>query len=75
MSKTQDLLEGFPEFRIENGVDEWVDAWVDIAQPGCDQECRVPGFVLQLVLDADGIDDVAGEEWHPAHQKANWKKK
>ena len=44
MSKTQDLLESFPKFRIEDGVDEWVDAGVDVAQPGSDKE--VPRLVL-----------------------------
>ncbi len=70
MSQPQDPLEGLPELRVEDGVDERVDAAVDVSEPGGDEEggvARAPGATLHL--DADGVEDVAREERHPAHQE------
>ena len=41
MSEPKDLLESFPELRIEDGVDDRVDAAVDVPEPRGDQESRV----------------------------------
>ena len=43
-----------------------VDAAVDIAKPGGDEEGRVARMPVRLQLDADGVDDVAGEKRSPA---------
>jgi hypothetical protein len=31
VAHSEDPLEGLPELRVEDGVDDWVDAGVDIA--------------------------------------------
>ena len=69
----ENLLEGFPELGVEDGVDDWVEEGVDVAQPDEEGEqhlVRVAGrVVLQLVADADGVDIVDGEERHPTQQE------
>ena len=72
MAHAQYLLESLPELRIEDGIDERVDAAVDIAQPSGHVEGRVPGPPAQLELDADGVDDVAREKGYPATEEATW---
>ena len=69
MSKTENLLEGFPELGVEDGIDDRVDAAVDIAEPGGDEEGRVARMPVRLQLDADGVDDVASEKRSPADQE------
>lgn len=69
----KDLLEGFPELWVEDGVDDRVEEGVDVTQPDEEAEehlVEVAGrVVLQLVAYADGVDVVDGEERHPAQQK------
>ena len=67
--ESENFLERFPEFRIEDCVDDRVDAAVDVSEPGGDEECRVARMPVGLYLDADGVDDVAGEEGCPANQE------
>ena len=43
MSHSENLLEGLPELRVEDGVDERVDATVDVAQPRGKDEPSVAG--------------------------------
>ena len=70
---SQDLLECLPELWIEYGVDERVDAAVDVAQPGGEHEGRVPRAPGQVELDADGVEDVASKEGDPAHKETAWR--
>ena len=69
MSHAQYPLEGLPELRVEDGVDERVYAAVDVAEPGGKDEGGVAGAPRALGLDADGVQHVAGEERNPAHQE------
>lgn len=69
MSQSQDLLKGLPELGVEDGVYQRVDAAVDVAQPGGEDEGYVPRVPTQLELDADCVDDVTGEEGCPANQE------
>ena len=71
VSKPQYPLESFPELRIEDCVDEWVDAGVDVTQPRGDYESCVAREPVKVVLDADGVDDVASEERNPTNQKTH----
>ena len=41
MTKSKNLFERFSEFRIEDCVDDGIDAAVDVAEPGGDEEGRV----------------------------------
>ena len=43
VSHAEYLLEGLPELRVEDGVDERVDAAVEVAQPRGQIEGDVPG--------------------------------
>ena len=43
MSHAEYLLEGLPELRVEDGVDERVDAAVEVAEPRGQVEGDVPG--------------------------------
>lgn len=66
------LLEGLSELRIKDGVDERVDAAIDVAQPRGQHEGGVARAPRELQLYADGVEDVASEEWHPANQETAW---
>lgn len=65
----EDLLEGFAEFHVEDGVDDGVDEGVDVAQPGGEHEGRYARLALHGQLRADGVHDVAREEWDPADEE------
>ena len=69
MAKSKNSSESFPELRIEDCVDEWVDAGVDVTQPRGDYESCVAREPVKVVLDADRVDDVASEERNPTNQK------
>ena len=74
--EADDLLEGLPELVVEDGVDERVEGGVDVAEPRGEEEeghARVDVGVGRL--EADGGDDVAGEEGDPAEEEAAWKRK
>ena len=67
----EDLLEGFPELAVEDGVDERVQHGVHVPEPRGDHE-RVHGgtHVLQMEFDGDRSNDVARKKWDPTKQKA-----
>ena len=69
MAKSKNSTKSFPELRIEDCVDEWVDAGVDVTQPRGDYESCVAREPVKVVLDADRVDDVASEERNPTNQK------
>ena len=69
MAHSQQPFECLPELWVEDGVNERVDTAVDVAEPGGEDECGVTRPPVQLELDADGVDHVAGEERDPAHQE------
>lgn len=74
MPHPQEPFEGLSELRVEDSVDEWVDAAVDVAEPGGQDECGVARPPVQLELDADGVDHVASEERNPADEEAGYKR-
>jgi len=70
----QQALEGAPELNVEDGVDDWVEEAVDVAEP--DEERQQNGVdatdsqhVEQVVTQAVGVDDVERKERHPAQQE------
>ena len=76
MAHAQDPLECLSKLRVEDGVDEGVDAGVDVAEPGGEEEEGHAGVDVGVGrLEADGGDDVAGEEGDPAEEEAAWKRK
>ena len=60
----QDLLEGQPEFQVEDGVDDGIEGRVGIAEPGekLEDDGRDAGF-------AKRCDDVDAKEGHPTDEK------
>ena len=66
MAEAQDPLEGFPELRVEDGVDDGVDAGVDVPEQGGGLEGEVARGGVDVELDAESIENVAGEERNPA---------
>ena len=71
MPESQDSLERLSEFRIENGVNQWIDTRVDVSQPSCDDECGVAGKPTQFELDTNGIDDVTSEKGNPTDKETD----
>ena len=71
----QQLFECLSKFRIEYGVDEWINTGIDVAQPCGDHESSVSRIPTQIEFDANGIENIASEEWNPAYQKHRWKMK
>ena len=83
VTKTQDPLEGFPELGVEDCVDDRVEAGVQVAEKrgglielqGDEKRLKIhlKGEVawrsVEAELDADGVEDVAREEWQPADQE------
>ena len=63
------LFESFTKFRIENGIDDWIDKAIDVAQPCGQYEGSYTGTTVFIEFGAHGIHNVAGEEWHPAEEK------
>jgi len=65
-----DFLESLAKLGIEDGVDDRVEAAVDIAEPCCEEKGRESGAAVHLGEErAEGIHDVAGEEGEPASQE------
>ena len=71
VSHAEYLLEGLPELWVEDGVDERVDAAVEVAEPRGQVEGDVPGHPTQLKLDAYRVDDVAREEGYPTDEETS----
>ena len=70
----QNLLERSTELHVEDGVDDRVEEAVHVAEPDEErEEHRVDltdgVLVEQIVADADGVDDVDGEERNPTQQE------
>lgn len=61
---SEDPLERLPELRVEDGVDDWVEGGVRVAQPGEDLE----GDVRDASL-AESGDYVYAEEGYPADEE------
>ena len=71
----QQFLEGFPEFDVEDSVDDGVQKAVHIAEPheeGEEDRVDVARTALEVVTDAHGVDDVDSEKWHPTEQEDSW---
>ena len=73
MSHPQNSLKCLPELRIEDGVDDRIDTGVDVAQQGGGLEGKVSRWSIQGVFYTEGVKDITGEEWDPAHQETHWK--
>ena len=68
---SEDSIERFPEFQIEDGVDYWVKDGVDVTQPSCHQERSHRRLdIFQLELDWDCWHDVTDEKRNPTTKKA-----
>lgn len=68
------MFECPPEVQVEDSVDDGIECRVDVAQPDEEREedwrhVTLGSRVLQLVADADGVDDVDGEEGHPTDEE------
>ena len=70
----QELLECAPEVVVEDGVDDGIEEAVHVAEP--DEEGEHDGTELarghahrRVVTDADGVEDVDGEERNPAEEE------
>ena len=67
----EDLFEGFSELWVEDSIDNRIEEGVHVADPGGQPEesgARLEAFDVRLL--ADGVHDVAGKEWDPAHQES-----
>ena len=60
MSHSKDSFEGFSKLWVEDCVDNGVDTGVDVAKEGGSLEGNVAGGGVEVVLDTEGIQDVAG---------------
>ncbi len=74
LGREQYVFECPPKVQIEDGVDDGVECRVDVAQPDKAGEEHVGHitlgpFILQVVADTDGVDDVDGEEGYPADKE------
>ena len=71
VSQAQYLLECLPELRVEDGVDEWVNAAVEVAEPRGQVEGDVAGHPTEIKLDAYRVDYVAREEGGPTDEETS----
>ena len=69
MTKSKNSSEGLPELRIKDSVDDGIEAGVDIAKQGGGLESKVTRWGIQGVFYTEGVKDITGEEWNPAHQE------
>ena len=69
MSHSQHSFECLSELRVEDCVDDGVETGVDISKEGGDVEGNVSRGSVEVVLDTESIQDVAGEEGGPTEQK------
>ena len=69
MAKSKNSSESFPELRVEYSVDDGIDAGVDVAEEGSGLECHVTRRRVQRVLDAESVQNIAGEEGNPANKE------
>ena len=70
----QQLLEGLAELDVEDGVDERVEKAVDVAEPDEQRERERVNVAeaerrVEVVANADGANDIDGEERDPAEQE------
>lgn len=63
------LLEGFPEFRVEDRVDDRVDEAVHVAQPRGQKEHAHARLAGQVELATHRVHYVACEKGHPAYEE------
>ena len=67
MSQSKNSFECFPKLWIKDCVDDGVETRVNIPKEGGDVKGNVARGGVEVVLDTEGIKDVAGEEGGPAH--------
>ena len=56
---------------VEYCVDDGVEAGVDVAEEGSGLECHVTRRRVQRVLDAESVQNIAGEEGNPANKETH----
>ena len=71
---SQNLVESASKLHVEDGVDEWIEETVDVAEP--DEEAEQQrikmthrAVVEQVVANTDGVDNVDCEERNPAEHE------
>ena len=73
MSHPENSFKCFPKLRVEDCVDDGIKTGVDVAQEGGSLEGNIAGGGVEVVLDTEGIQDVAGEEGDPADKETGCK--
>lgn len=71
MPQPKYLLEGLPELEVEYGVYDGIDAAVEVSKPRGQVKGRRSWLPAEVKLDADGVEDIAGEEGNPADKEAS----
>ena len=71
MAKSKNSSKSFPELRIEDCVDEWIETRVDISQHGGCLEGHVSWRGVERVFYTEGVQNIAGEKWNPANQETH----
>ena len=69
MSHSQDSFEGFPKLWVKDCVYDGINTGVDVAKKGGSLEGNVTRGGVKVVLNTEGIQDVAGEEGDPTHKE------
>ena len=74
MRNAEQTLEGSSKLVVEDGIDDWVQEAVDVAEPDEEgEEDRIEATdarqLEQVVADARRVDDVQREERHPTEQE------
>ena len=67
VTEAQNSSECFSKLRIEDGVDDWIYTRVDVSQQSCGLEGKVSRRGVQIVFNAQGIQDVTSEEGNPTN--------
>ena len=71
MAHSKNSFECFSELWVEDCVDDGIDTRVDVAKECGGLEGNVARGGVEVVLDAEGIQDVAGEEGNPTEQETS----
>jgi len=75
----QEFLKYASKFVVEYCVYDGIEEAVHVAEPNKEREqewINLAGswiFEEIVVADADGVDDVDGEEWNPTQEKYTWR--
>ena len=73
VSHSKNSFKGFSKLWVEDCIDDGVNTGVNVANEGSSLEGNVARGGVEVVLDTEGVKDVAGEEGDPANQEASCK--